>query len=367
MSFKKILSLITAALLSVFLIPSCADNSDDYFTCDFVAMNTYVNIKLSTHSSDADGNNITLDTEYLENVCNECENLAVELDRRYSAYDEDSVVSEINGETDKLFYLPDKDISFIERTFSLSEKLGGAFDPTVGAFTLLWNITGDGARVPSDDEISEALTHVGCDKIEIKDGVITKHDRKTKLDLGGIAKGYALEVICDYIVTSTDVEHALVNFGGAVGMIGEKADKSEYKIGITDPAVKSSVIGYIYADGGFVSVSGNYERYAEIDGVRYNHIFDPKTGRPCESDLTSVAVLCDDAVAADALSTALFVMGLDEALEFSESSEIDFEAVFTTENGDIYFTDGVRASDDTAETDENAEYLTFEKYISAEE
>ncbi len=366
MSFKKLLSLIMAVLISVLLIPSCADNSDDYFTCDFVAMNTYVNIKLLTHSSDADGNKITLDAEYLENVCNECESLSAELDRRYSAYDEDSVVSEINGETDKLFYLSDEDISFIERTFSLSEKLGGAFDPTVGAFTLLWNITGDGARVPSDDEISEALTHVGCDKIEIKDGVITKHDRKAKLDLGGIAKGYALEVLCDYI-KSTDVEHALVNFGGAVGTVGEKSDKSEYKIGITDPSDKSSVIGYIYTDGGYVSVSGNYERYAEIDGVRYNHIFDPETGRPCESDLTSVAVLCDDAVAADALSTALFVMGLDSALEFSKNTEISFEAVFTTENGEIYFTDGIRASDDTSETDGNVEYFNFEKYIPAEE
>ena len=101
------------------------------------------------------------------------------------------------------------------------------------------------------------------------------------------------------------------------------------------------MIGYCYLGSGFVSVSGDYERYFEYDEKRYHHIIDPKTGYPAESGLSSVAVVSSNGAAADALSTALFVMGADKALEFYNEGKISFEAVMVKSDGEIVLTPGI--------------------------
>lgn len=362
--FKKSVSIILASLIALSVLSACNIGSKEelFMTKDFIAMDTYITLKFSRDGFDEEGKKILLEEEYINEVMAECEAIATELDAELSAHDEKSLISEINTETDRFFDVDSDIISFLLQTIEISGTLDGKFDPTIGAVTLLWNINGEDARVPNDEELTEALSHVGCEKIEISGSDIIKHDKKVKLDLGAIAKGYALKKITEYIAT-TDIVRGLINFGGSVSVIGEKANGSDYKIGITDPKDNSSVIGYVYIDSGFVSVSGNYERYAEIDGVRYDHIFDPETGRPADTDLTSVAVLCDDPVWADALSTALYVMGSEKALEFSRTSSVLFEAVFTTESGDIIYTDGIKATDETTDESDTAEYTEFEKYI----
>lgn len=367
MRINKRITICLAALLAViittFSLFSCTfpgRGKDEYVTKDFISMSTYVTIKLSKQSKDENGKDILLEDEYMSTVMDECQAIAQSIQAEFSAHDENSIVSEVNSAADEFFDVDKELISFINRTFELSSLTAGAFDPTIGPVTLLWNITGD-ARVPSDEEITDALSHVGADKFEISGLDISKSDRQAKLDFGGVAKGYALEKITEYI-KSTEITHGFVNFGGSVSVIGEKPDKSDYKIGITDPGDKSSVIGYVYIKSGYVSVSGNYERYAEIDGTKYDHIFDPATGRPSESDLTSVTVICADATAADALSTALYVMGSEKALEYSENASIDFEAVFTKNNGEILYTAGIKDKFAQTEKDDTETYIEFEKY-----
>lgn len=362
---KKISSVFLAMLSILFLFQSCAfsgKNSSEYVSEDFIAMDTYLSIKLSLQGYDKDGKRIDLDDEYLNALFEECENIVNELDAKLSCHDDNSIISEINGEVDKLFYVDEEVAEIISNSIDISKQLNGAFDPTVGSATLLWNITSESASVPSNDEIQDSLSHIGNDKIEINGDTVIKHDRKTKLDFGAVAKGYALQKIINYLNT-TFVSNAVINFGGSVALIGNKSDESLYKIGITSPEDKSSVIGYVYIDGGFVSVSGNYERYAEIEGVKYDHIFDPFTAMPCVSDITSVTVLCGNGVLADALSTALYVMGYDAASEFCESTDIDFEAVFTLANGETKFTDGIKSSnDENLENDDT--YVIFEEYAA---
>ncbi len=361
---KKSISLVLVALFSLSLLQSCAffnENSSKYVSRDYVAMDTYLTIKLSSRGCDSDGKNIDLDEEYLNGIFEDCKTIVNELDAKLSCHDENSTVSEINDEVDELFYVDDETIEIVSDSLSISKQLNGAFDPTVGAATLLWNITNENVAVPTEDEVQDSLSHIGNDKIEVIGDTVIKHDRKTKLDLGAVAKGYALQRIKDYL-EGTFVTNAIVNFGGSVVLIGNKPNESLYKIGITSPEDKSSVIGYVYIDGGFVSVSGNYERYAEIDGVKYDHIFDPSTAMPCESDITSVSVLCEDGMLADALSTALYVMGFDDAFAFCESCDIDFEAVFTLENGEIKFTDGIKSSNNITDEDDENEYILFEEY-----
>ena len=139
-----------------------------------------------------------------------------------------------------------------------------------------------------------------------------------------------------------DIPFGIVSMGGNIGVFGSKGNETLYKIGIKDPHKTDSVVGYFYAGGGFVSVSGDYERYFEENGQRYHHIIDPSTGYPVDNGLSSVICYTQNGASADALSTALFVMGLEEALAFYQEGSISFEAIFITEDYEIHMTDGIR-------------------------
>ena len=170
-----------------------------------------------------------------------------------------------------------------------------------------------------------------------------KTDKKTKIDMGAIAKGYTLGKIVEYLKT-TDVKYGIISFGGNVGVFGKKTDGSKFKVGITDAADTAKLSGYVFTDSEYISVSGDYERYFIADGVKYSHIFDPATGRPAAADISGVAVICDDAALADALSTALFVKGSEGALKFYDAKIYDFEAVIQLTDGSVILTDGLKTS-----------------------
>ncbi|MCR4682070.1 MAG: FAD:protein FMN transferase [Clostridiales bacterium] len=154
----------------------------------------------------------------------------------------------------------------------------------------------------------------------------------SKLDFGGIAKGAAEQAVVDFLIDS-GVGYGVVSFGGNVAVFCKKPGGKTFSVGIKDPTGKQSTVGTLHLTSGFVSVSGNYERYYEIDGNRYGHILDPRTGMPADTDLLSVAVISEKGAEADALSTSLFVMGLERALEFYSDGCFDFEAVFVTADG----------------------------------
>ena len=154
--------------------------------------------------------------------------------------------------------------------------------------------------------------------------------------------GFGLGWIVCKVVTmlSEKAPYGMISFGGNVGVWGQKPTGGAWEIGIKDPFDTEGVVGKIRTDGGFVSVSGDYERFFEVDGKKYHHIFDPKTGYPVDNGLRSVAVYTKDAALGDALSTALFVMGYDKAMEFYNSGIYDFEALFITDN-EILMTKGM--------------------------
>lgn len=326
--------LIAALLFSIFSLTSCGETAE-YSDHSFFALDTYITIRLAR----VDDNGSKLTDEYLAEVADGCADILNKVDLAISAHNESSDVYALNSDINRMLSADEMLVSLLDTADRISSLTGGAYDYTLGALTELWNITG-GGPVPSEEDINEALSHCGADKFKIDGSSITKVDKEAKLDFGGIGKGVATQLILEYLDT-TDVSYGLVSLGGNIGVYGKKPEYGNFKIGIRDPESTDSVIGYLYLNSGFVSVSGDYERFFEEDGVRYHHILDPKTGYPADSGLRSVAVHTANGASADALSTALFILGVEDAMKLYNEGTLDFEAVFITDDGRIIATPGL--------------------------
>lgn len=243
-----------------------------------------------------------------------------QMDKNWSVTSEDSLLAALNrGEA----VSDSENIAFLEKVQALSQRTGGAFDPKLHSLISLWGFLSDEYRVPTQEEIATA--------------------RIVKLwNLGAVVKGYAGQQMTE-ILMELNVQRAILNLGGNIQTYGEKMDGSSWMIGIQNPD-GGDPIGTVSVTGTMsIVTSGDYQRYFDADGVRYHHILDPETGRPAESGITSVTVICRDGATADALSTALFVMGLEKATDFWRQSD-DFEAVFILTDGKIYATEGAALS-----------------------
>ena len=260
------------------------------------------------------------------------------LDALLDATDAESAIGRLNaGEP-----LDGEAAMLVRQAVAYSEATGGAFDPTVYPLMRLWGFTDETQRVPSDAEITAALANIGTNQVQLDETAVSLHPGAA-IDLGGIAKGYAADR-CVALLEQSDATAALLSLGGNIQTYGTKPDGTPWTIGIADPQQPEQAVASVAVTGTKALVtSGGYQRYFEADGVTYHHIIDPKTGRPAESGLASVTILADSGTMADAYSTALFVMGLEDAVDFWRAEQ-SFEAVFITTDGEIYATEGVSLS-----------------------
>ena len=244
-----------------------------------------------------------------------------DLESTWSATRPGSVLAKLNS--GEAVELTEDQTALLERVYALSERTGGAFDPTLLALSQAWGFGTENQAVPSPDAIASALA-------------------EDQLDLGGALKGYAGQEAVK-ILNDLDIDRALLNLGGNIQTYGEKKDGTPWNVGIQNPD-GGALVGIIAVTGtASIVTSGDYQRYFEQDGVSYHHILDPETGYPADSGLRSVTIIARDGLTADCLSTALFVMGLEEAAEFWRTSD-DFEAVFIADDGKIYATEGAALS-----------------------
>ena len=223
------------------------------------------------------------------------------------------------------------------RALSLAEETGGAFDVTVAPLVALWGITSDAPHVPTQEEIAALLPLVGGEHVHMDDAVTL--DTGCAVDLGGIAKGYASGQVA-HILRAYDVTSAVVSLGGNVYVCGSRPDGAPWNVGIQDPAGTGYAATVALTDC-FAVTSGGYQRYfVAEDGTVYQHILDPRTGCPADSDLLSVTVISDDGTAADAYSTALYVMGEQEAVSFWRAHG-GFDLILITADGRLLYTPGL--------------------------
>lgn len=217
----------------------------------------------------------------------------------------------------------------------ICEKTDGAVDVTVGALTEVWNIGSENFVLPDRDLIEEARTSVSWQKVRIADGkAYIASDQQ--IDLGFAGKGIA----CDdakKILEENRITEAIINVGGSLCLYGKK----DFSVGIRNPLGSvSDYMAVLTVGEGFISTSGNYERFSEYEGKKYHHILSVQTGFPVENNLLSVTVFCKSGLLSDALSTACYCLGYEKSLSLLE--EYGAEAVFIFDSNEVRVTDGLK-------------------------
>ncbi len=231
----------------------------------------------------------------------------------------------------------------LDKCLEVSRASGGAFDITIGDVVELWDIdeqTGSTEyMLPSASEIADAVERCGYEKIEV--GSSGYHiNGEITFDLGAVGKGVALDEIHKLLQERENVQGVIISAGGSVLTYGAKEDGKPWKVAVVNPENPAEAIGYLTLEGQWcVSTSGDYERYAEVDGVRYHHIIDPATGCPADSGLRSVTIVSSSGLLSDALSTACFVLGVEQGMELVV--QYDVEAIFVDTWGNITTTEQI--------------------------
>lgn len=316
---------LPVSILICLLLSGCAGENTEEYSKTVFAMDTVMDLKI--YSSNGDG--------IMERAENEIKRIESLLDRG----NEKSEIYKINQ--NKSGVISEETAEIITDALSVSKETDGAFDITIAPVIDLWGFYGNNFRVPSDSEIKTALENVGYEKVQL-DGNNVSVPAHALIDLGGIGKGYASDMLAR-LLWANNVQSAIISLGGNVQTIGKKPDGSLWTVGVADPRDTSRHIGKLKISDKAVVTSGGYQRYFEQDGAIYHHIINPDTGKSAESGLSSVTIIADSGTRADGLSTALFVMGLEKSIELWRRSN-DFDAIFVDDNGKVFITEGIKDS-----------------------
>ena len=236
--------------------------------------------------------------------------------------------------------LSDETAALLRSALHYTDLTGGAFDVTIAPLVEAWNIHGENPRVLTADEIAALLPLIGSEHLHL-DGAGATLDGGCAIDLGGIAKGYASDLLAE-LYRQNGMEGGWISLGGNVYAHGTKPDGSRWNVAVRDPGDSAGTAALLSLSNEFAVTSGGYQRYfTGEDGTVYQHILDPKTGVPAMSDLLSVTIVSDNGTMADAYSTALYVMGEAEAVSFWSANRADFDMVLITADHRLLYTPGL--------------------------
>lgn len=366
---------IGVLLLSVFMLLGCAANDETEKATDVVSQaspttENYVGDPLKITKTPTSRTETLLHTavqiqvfhegEEVEAALNDVFDYMEAMEVQFSTNLEGSDVYRINQAAGvEAVEVDEETFAVIKQALNIAEQSKGKFDISIGAVTNLWQIGSDDARKPSDDEIDAALPLIDYRKVTLDEENLTvKLEVKGMvIELGGISKGYIGGRVRD-ILASHGVTTAIINLGGNVVVMGTSPSNEEgWNVGVQDPdETRGQVVGTQRVIDGAVVTSGIYERFLEVDGVKYHHILDPMTGYPLDNEISGVTVFANTSFEGDSYSTALFLFGIEDGINFVESIE-GLEAVFVDKDHGVHLTSGLK---DTFE-------LTNEEYHLADE
>ena len=343
---KKKICLILALLIGIGAMSACSDggkkggsdgtsasdgaesdSSKQSNTRELFAMDTYMTI--------------TAYGEKYEQALDEAEKEIKRLDDVFSVGKSGSEVSKLNKE--RSGEVSEDMASVLETAIWLYENTKGAYDFTLYGLMDLWGFTGDAQAVPKDEDIKKVLESCGFGKSIYLYGRLTLR-KGQGIDFGGIVKGYASSRVMD-IFKKYGIKSGVVSLGGNVQCLGHKEDGSRWRCGIInpdDPDNTSDLMGVVSVSDKAVITSGGYERYFTEKGKKYHHIMNPQTGYPAQSGLKSVTIVSDNGTLADGLSTACYVMGFDNSVEFWKKNKSQFQMILIDDDNKMYVTDGLK-------------------------
>lgn len=300
-----------------------SSNNIEKLSKEVFAMDTIMSLNIYNSSND---------------VLNLCEERIIELESLFSTTNENSEISILNNNSKAM--LSKDTFNLIENSLKICDSTNGALDISIYPLVQAWGFTTNSFKVPSDGEINNLLNYVDYKKVALsKEDTTVTLSPNMKIDLGSTAKGYTSKSLIE-ILKNSNVTSALLNLGGNVHALGSKPDNTPWKIAIKNPNNNSNALAINIIDKAVIT-SGAYERYfIDNNGKKHGHIIDPKTGIPIENDLLSVTIVGEDAVLCDALSTSLFVIGLEKSIEYWKKNN-NFDAIFITKNNNIYITEGI--------------------------
>ncbi len=320
--------------------------SDAEFTADLFAMDTYMTMKAYGPGAEA--------------ALHDISSMISDLDSRLSVTNSESEIYQLNHADGQPVSLSDTTADLLTRALALGGTTNGALQLTSYPLSLAWGFTTGNYQIPDQAAIDSLLPLVDDSAVTLEGNTATL-PAGAQLDMGAVAKGYAGDQAAE-ILQEAGITSALLNLGSStIRAIGSKPDGSAWRIAIQDPNDSSAYAGVVSAADLSVDTSGGYERYFEgDDGEIYWHILNPHTGYPAKSGLISVTVLSDSALAGDGLSTALFVMGLDDAIAYWRQQQ-NFEFILITDQNEIYLSQGAEALFQPLGSYENATLHVVEK------
>jgi thiamine biosynthesis lipoprotein len=261
-------------------------------------------------------------------------------DELMSTYKPDSQLSQVNAQAFERPVPVDREIvEVVQRALEMSRLSGGAFDVTYASVGYLYDYRAH--RRPTDEQIAASLPGVDYRQVVVDagEGTIRFLREGVRIDLGGIAKGYAVDRSIEKL-RALGISHAMVNAGGDTRLLGDRRGKP-WVVGVRDPRNENRLVTRLPLEDEAISTSGDYERYFEEDGVRYHHILVPGTGRPAK-EVRSATVIGADATLTDALSTTVFVLGVARGMALI-ATIAGVEAVVVDAEGRIYYSNGLES------------------------
>ncbi len=277
------------------------------------------------------------DSQVLKDALEECGRYEQILSRTVEGSD----VWKINHAEGQPVAVSDDTITILRCAKKISDLTGGAFDVTIAPVSTIWDFTSGKAVLPDAGDIARAVELVDYTKITLDGNTVTL-PAGMMIDLGGIAKGYIADQVKTYL-EKRGVKHAILSFGGNVVAIGNKPDGTDWKVGIQDINGKTGDYMMVSRNSGGSSVtSGIYERGFDLDGVRYHHLLSTETGWPVQNELAAVTIFSESSMEGDALSTAAFVLGLEEGQKLINSLD-GIEAVFIARDRTVTYSAGAEA------------------------
>ena len=277
----------------------------------------------------------------LQEIKAEVEERLTEVNAKMSTWESDSEISQFNNfQSLEPFAVSPEFASVLERALEIAASTDGAFDPTVKPLVDHWGfgvrqISNIEHRI-SNDEVAKIMEFVGWEKVCLSNDALMKVHPKLQIDLSAIAKGYGVDAVAE-VIRSFGLKDFLVEIGGEIAVSGLNREKKPWRVGVESPN-GTEIFQALELRGGAMATSGDYRNFrTREDGTRFSHIIDPHTGYPAETDVASVSVLADSCMDADAVATALFVMGSEKGMAWL-SQHPEFEAFFILHSADGTFT-----------------------------